>query len=828
MCLLLVVLVPIISGQISFFDNNFPPAPATRRVLPQNRAVNNGVVSGGGGRTSAALLLQEEQPSVSGDDHRLVADQQISQTHEQNDHEFGGQLPADDVNDGQPIVQTQVPSLATTRKPFIQQTSRPSTGGALPTTRQPPIQRQPQQQTQQQFEDIPQLQVAFDEGNIGSDEQLTQKQDSTLTDISMEDVSTEGGVSSGGGQGGQGGQQTGFTSADDLVITTPRTTTTVVTTTTGALNGGQQRKGIQKPKTGGVNGGVGGGGARRQPSKTTGTVVNTGTVGQKSSKTVPSAMRRKPAVIINRQPAVTMISQMADDTTTDDDGDGSTQTIAQGFDGQQQQQPQQQQTDDGVSGGDDGHQQQQQVDQQTPTTDDMSVRGGGGSDDTTGQYHGGGGGDDVDGGAGHDHHHGSGDPIQWLRDAVRGEPGADYPIFYEPPETGFKCQEQQYPGYYADMEARCQVFHICQENGRSDAFLCPNGTIFSQQNFVCVWWHDFDCATASQYYSLNSMLYTAPAAPAQADSQPLSPPTDSGFERPVTTTSDGKQPELDTPRRTGGGGGGGGRRPTTAEELTPTVVDSDVIGGRPDSAGGPADERIQTGIDLSDDVQQQQQQHEFGSVLDTEAPKTQSVVTVGSVLEDDVVMITGVDEDIATATTATPTQQQQQTGLRSPNGRPIGGIKTGVKTGVRRKTINGVKEVVVKRPTKGDVGPSRSMTRKPTKKPLPGPQRITTTRPIEITGPAKKTIATATGAKGQPSSSSSGAPLSPADTGRRNGGQKTTPQKPQQDFVQTVSKPRGPTGATKTVFHRIAQRQEEQEAQQQQQSASNWYYSFNL
>ncbi|RWS16746.1 collagen alpha-1(I) chain-like isoform X1 [Dinothrombium tinctorium] len=124
-------------------------------------------------------------------------------------------------------------------------------------------------------------------------------------------------------------------------------------------------------------------------------------------------------------------------------------------------------------------------------------------------YGNGGGDHGGDGGHGDDgsYHHGDGDPIQWLRDAIRGEPGEDYPIFAEVPSTSFKCSDQELPGYYADVEARCQVFHICQADGRADAFLCPNGTIFSQMHFVCVWWYDFDCSTAESLYGLNANLF---------------------------------------------------------------------------------------------------------------------------------------------------------------------------------------------------------------------------------------------------------------------------------------------------------------------------------
>ena len=35
------------------------------------------------------------------------------------------------------------------------------------------------------------------------------------------------------------------------------------------------------------------------------------------------------------------------------------------------------------------------------------------------------------------------------------------------------------------------------------SFLCPNGTIFNQNYFICDWWFNFDCAEAADLYSLN-------------------------------------------------------------------------------------------------------------------------------------------------------------------------------------------------------------------------------------------------------------------------------------------------------------------------------------
>lgn len=59
-----------------------------------------------------------------------------------------------------------------------------------------------------------------------------------------------------------------------------------------------------------------------------------------------------------------------------------------------------------------------------------------------------------------------------------GIPGVDFPVLDAVPVTAFKCD---LPGYYGDVYARCQVFHICQADGRHDSFLCPNGTLFNQK-----------------------------------------------------------------------------------------------------------------------------------------------------------------------------------------------------------------------------------------------------------------------------------------------------------------------------------------------------------
>ncbi|XP_068206703.1 pro-resilin-like, partial [Palaemon carinicauda] len=113
------------------------------------------------------------------------------------------------------------------------------------------------------------------------------------------------------------------------------------------------------------------------------------------------------------------------------------------------------------------------------------------------------------------------DPLEALAENIPGGgvPGVDYPVLASVPDTGFDCNAQNVPGYYADTdaEAGCQVFHICQDrpNGRrqQDSFLCPNGTIFNQQYLVCDWWFNFDCADAEDFYSVNELIGVVPYDP---------------------------------------------------------------------------------------------------------------------------------------------------------------------------------------------------------------------------------------------------------------------------------------------------------------------------
>ena len=65
-------------------------------------------------------------------------------------------------------------------------------------------------------------------------------------------------------------------------------------------------------------------------------------------------------------------------------------------------------------------------------------------------------------------------------------------------------------GYYSDTELQCQAFQICVHDSVGGlvkySFLCPNGSLFDQQYFVCDYWFNVDCSQAESLYSLNDQL----------------------------------------------------------------------------------------------------------------------------------------------------------------------------------------------------------------------------------------------------------------------------------------------------------------------------------
>jgi len=99
--------------------------------------------------------------------------------------------------------------------------------------------------------------------------------------------------------------------------------------------------------------------------------------------------------------------------------------------------------------------------------------------------------------------------------SIPGEPGTDFPILGEIPRTSFSCADNV-PGFYADMEADCQVWHYCKPDGHFESFLCPNGTIYNQENRVCEWWFNVNCEDNNKFARINEDLYIVPEPDIQA------------------------------------------------------------------------------------------------------------------------------------------------------------------------------------------------------------------------------------------------------------------------------------------------------------------------
>ncbi|XP_071551592.1 uncharacterized protein [Panulirus ornatus] len=92
----------------------------------------------------------------------------------------------------------------------------------------------------------------------------------------------------------------------------------------------------------------------------------------------------------------------------------------------------------------------------------------------------------------------------------------DMPAMLEVPnDVQFSCADRL-PGYYADVEYDCQVYHVCWIDHPMANFLCPNGTVFNQSIFACDWWFNVDCSLSPSLYPLNSDLYKEVQEPAEA------------------------------------------------------------------------------------------------------------------------------------------------------------------------------------------------------------------------------------------------------------------------------------------------------------------------
>lgn len=69
------------------------------------------------------------------------------------------------------------------------------------------------------------------------------------------------------------------------------------------------------------------------------------------------------------------------------------------------------------------------------------------------------------------------------------------------PTTSFTCQDKPYiPGIYADVEANCEVYHVCTPN-YTYSFACGEGSGFSQKDLTCNYFANFSCPETKSHYA---------------------------------------------------------------------------------------------------------------------------------------------------------------------------------------------------------------------------------------------------------------------------------------------------------------------------------------
>ncbi|KAK8394884.1 hypothetical protein O3P69_005988 [Scylla paramamosain] len=121
---------------------------------------------------------------------------------------------------------------------------------------------------------------------------------------------------------------------------------------------------------------------------------------------------------------------------------------------------------------------------------------------------------------------------------VKGAAGVDFPALTSLPRTSFRCEGREL-GYYADLETRCQVFHVCEPGNAQHDFLCPKGTIFNQKYIVCDWWYNVDCPRSPEFFGVNQDFFkdgkiTTPPAPPPSAGTPVGTPVVPAAGRPLT------------------------------------------------------------------------------------------------------------------------------------------------------------------------------------------------------------------------------------------------------------------------------------------------------
>ncbi|KAI5741045.1 hypothetical protein M8J76_009823 [Diaphorina citri] len=73
------------------------------------------------------------------------------------------------------------------------------------------------------------------------------------------------------------------------------------------------------------------------------------------------------------------------------------------------------------------------------------------------------------------------------------------------PSTSFSCNGRA-PGYYADLDTGCQVYHMCDDGSRQYSYTCPNTTLFHQRMLICAHWYQVNCSHSEHDFDANLLI----------------------------------------------------------------------------------------------------------------------------------------------------------------------------------------------------------------------------------------------------------------------------------------------------------------------------------
>jgi len=109
------------------------------------------------------------------------------------------------------------------------------------------------------------------------------------------------------------------------------------------------------------------------------------------------------------------------------------------------------------------------------------------------------------------------------------------------PKTKFSCQGRA-PGYYADIEAGCTIYHMCDESGRQYTNRCPNATLFQQRMLICDHWYMVKCESSEKDYKANLLIGQKDALFVREDENvhEFRTPRPDLFDRPYSTDYSGE------------------------------------------------------------------------------------------------------------------------------------------------------------------------------------------------------------------------------------------------------------------------------------------------